>query len=87
MTDVAIRFGSALPYTCSRALVVDPKVHKALRHLDEQGVDLAELAAKVASGLTGRRAERRSRADINRILHHRVLRHAGMLDDDQEMTD
>lgn len=74
-----VRYNRALPYRASHALHHDHRTIAAVTTLAERGDDMAALAQRHAHGL-----HRRPGSEINRILRYRLLRDAGLLDDDQE---
>lgn len=77
--DAMRDFTAALPYRAREVFPLDGKTIPALRICAERGDDIPALARRCAHGL-----EHRSRHDMRGMLIHRLLRSAGLLDDDQE---
>lgn len=77
--DAMRLFVNALPYRCREIFPLDGKTIPALRVCAERGDDIGALARRCAHGL-----ERRSRHDMRGLMIHRLMRAAGLLDEQQE---
>lgn len=82
MTDPVVTFRNALPAHARRALVIDPRVYKALHTIAERGDNIVDLARRVHT----KDLVNRKNSEVDRLIRHRVMKHAGTLED-QEMTD
>lgn len=76
---VLARFTAALPTPIRHRFRHNTDTIRAVHHLANQGTDPGELAAAVAAGLA-----HRSTRDVQALIRHRLLRRAGLLDEQQE---
>lgn len=83
MTDIdPVRtFTTALPYRIRREFSPDYRARAALHTCAERGDDITALAAQLTHGLYNR-----TRSDIGKLLRFRLLRAAGLLDEDTDQA-